>query len=171
MSRYNWARVLAGTPEEVNRELVKVEQAGRSAVFTDTAATITAAHTFTARQTFSAGLAIAGVTASNVTLTAVSAANVAGVVMTVPTVQDWSVGVRTTGAFVLNSGNAFAGTDVVSISAAGAVRLGASGGAVGFLGATPATRPTVTGAKGGNAALASLLTALAALGLVTDSTT
>jgi len=34
-----------------------------------------------------------------------------------------------------------------------------------------ATKPTVTGAKGGNAALASLLTALAAYGLVTDSTT
>jgi len=34
----------------------------------------------------------------------------------------------------------------------------------------PDTKPTVTGAKGGNAALASLLTALAAANLVTDST-
>ena len=34
-----------------------------------------------------------------------------------------------------------------------------------------ATVPTVTGAKGGNAALTSLLTHLAALGIVTDSTT
>ena len=33
------------------------------------------------------------------------------------------------------------------------------------------TKPTVTGSKGGNAALTSLLTALAALGIVTDSTT
>lgn len=32
-------------------------------------------------------------------------------------------------------------------------------------------RPTITGSRGGNAALASLLTALATLGLVTDSTT
>jgi hypothetical protein len=32
-------------------------------------------------------------------------------------------------------------------------------------------KPTVTGAKGGNAALASLMTALAGFGLVTDSTT
>lgn len=35
----------------------------------------------------------------------------------------------------------------------------------------PASKPTVTGAKGGNAALASLMTALVAYGLVTDSTT
>lgn len=33
------------------------------------------------------------------------------------------------------------------------------------------TKPTVTGAKGGNAALTSLLSALASLGIVTDSTT
>jgi hypothetical protein len=41
----------------------------------------------------------------------------------------------------------------------------------GFFGATPTGRPTVTGSRGGNAALASLITALATLGLVTDSTT
>jgi len=42
---------------------------------------------------------------------------------------------------------------------------------IGFFGATTATKPTVTGSRGGNAALASLLTALAGLGLITDSTT
>jgi hypothetical protein len=43
---------------------------------------------------------------------------------------------------------------------------------VGFFGtAPPAAKPTVSGAKGSNAALASLLTALAAYGLVTDTTT
>lgn len=42
---------------------------------------------------------------------------------------------------------------------------------VGFFGATPVGRPTVSGAKGGNATLASLVTALANLGLITDSTT
>jgi hypothetical protein len=41
---------------------------------------------------------------------------------------------------------------------------------VGFYGASPQTKPTVTGSRGGNAALASLLTALANLGLITDST-
>jgi hypothetical protein len=35
----------------------------------------------------------------------------------------------------------------------------------------PFTVPTVTGSKGGNAALASLITALATLGLVVDKTT
>jgi hypothetical protein len=41
---------------------------------------------------------------------------------------------------------------------------------MGFYGATPVVRPSVTGSRGGNAALASLLTQLAALGLVADST-
>jgi hypothetical protein len=36
---------------------------------------------------------------------------------------------------------------------------------------TPNTKPTISGSRGGNAALASLITALAGLGLVTDSTT
>jgi hypothetical protein len=42
---------------------------------------------------------------------------------------------------------------------------------IGFYGAPEHAKPTITGAKGGNAALTSLLTQLAALGLVTDSTT
>jgi hypothetical protein len=42
---------------------------------------------------------------------------------------------------------------------------------VGFYGAAAASRPTVTGSRGGNAALASLLSALATLGLITDGTT
>ena len=39
-----------------------------------------------------------------------------------------------------------------------------------FGAATPIVKPTVTGSRGGNAALASLLTALAALGLITNGT-
>jgi hypothetical protein len=42
---------------------------------------------------------------------------------------------------------------------------------LGFYTATPVAQQTVTGAKGGNAALTSLMTALAATGLVIDSTT
>jgi hypothetical protein len=51
--------------------------------------------------------------------------------------------------------------------------LEASGSAamIGFLGAAAVVRPTVTGAKAGNAALTSVLTALANLGLITDSST
>lgn len=44
-------------------------------------------------------------------------------------------------------------------------------GNVGFFAATPAAKQTVTGSRGGNAALASLLTALATFGLITDSST
>jgi hypothetical protein len=43
-------------------------------------------------------------------------------------------------------------------------------GQVGFNSTAPIAKPTVTGAKGSNAALASLMTALAAYGLITDST-
>jgi hypothetical protein len=44
-------------------------------------------------------------------------------------------------------------------------------GDLGFYGTPPISKPTVTGSRGGNAALASLLTELANLGLITDSTT
>ena len=42
---------------------------------------------------------------------------------------------------------------------------------IGFLGATDVARQTVSGSRGGNAALQSLLTALANFGLITDTTT
>ncbi len=45
----------------------------------------------------------------------------------------------------------------------------ANGTGVAFNGTAPIAKPTVTGSRGGNAALASLLTQLAALGLITDS--
>lgn len=44
-------------------------------------------------------------------------------------------------------------------------------GNIGFYNTAPQSKQTVSGAKGSNAALGSLMTALAALGLVTDSTT
>lgn len=49
--------------------------------------------------------------------------------------------------------------------------LDAEGDQLGFHGATPVGRQTVTGSRGGNAALADLLTKLATLGLITDGTT
>lgn len=45
------------------------------------------------------------------------------------------------------------------------------GSNVGFYNTAPAAKQTVTGSRGGNAALASLLTALATIGLLTDSST
>lgn len=44
-------------------------------------------------------------------------------------------------------------------------------GSVGFNNTAPVAKPTITGARASNAALASLLTALAATGILTDSTT
>jgi hypothetical protein len=41
---------------------------------------------------------------------------------------------------------------------------------VGFQGSSPLAKPSVSGSRGGNAALASLLTALASYGLITDAT-
>lgn len=46
-----------------------------------------------------------------------------------------------------------------------------TGSTAGFFSATPASKPTVTGSTGGNAALQSLAAALATLGLITNSTT
>lgn len=49
--------------------------------------------------------------------------------------------------------------------------MASSSDKIGFHGAAPVARQTVTGSRGGNAALASLLTKLANLGLIIDSTT
>jgi hypothetical protein len=55
------------------------------------------------------------------------------------------------------------------VNATNPLSLGSA--AIGFYGTAPIAKPTVTGSAGGNAALASLLTQLAALGLITDSST
>ena len=52
----------------------------------------------------------------------------------------------------------------------GNIGLGSAVSQIGFYNATPVSKPEVTGSKGANAALTSLMTALADLGLVTDST-
>jgi len=56
--------------------------------------------------------------------------------------------------------------NILAINAAGT----AINGQVGFNSTTPIAKPTITGAKGGNAALGSLLTALVSYGLITDAT-
>lgn len=48
--------------------------------------------------------------------------------------------------------------------------LNHDGSGVGFYGTAPVAKPTVSGSRGGNAALESLLTALASQGLITNST-
>lgn len=72
-----------------------------------------------------------------------------------------------------------AATSQIEIHSPGVLRLRGTGtgagqgvkleGKLGFYNTTPAARPTVTGGRGGNAALASLLAGLAALGLIVDS--
>lgn len=55
--------------------------------------------------------------------------------------------------------------------AGGGINLGASGEKISCYGGTPIARQTVTGSRGGNVALADLLTKLANLNLIIDSTT
>ena len=75
-------------------------------------------------------------------------------------VQDGLVDVTATQAVVLRPHNA-----------GGTATLSLFGDLIGFYSTSPIAKPTVTGAKAGNAALASLCTSLANLGLITNSTT
>lgn len=61
------------------------------------------------------------------------------------------------------------GTGTIIVGGGSSSQIQASDTGIGFYGTSPAAKPTVTGSRGGNAALASLLTALSDLGLVTNS--
>ena len=63
------------------------------------------------------------------------------------------------------------GTNEVALIGNGSEVLTVGANTLGFFGSAPIVKRTITGSRGGNAALASLLTALAATGLLTDSTT
>ena len=71
----------------------------------------------------------------------------------------------------ISASNARIFTDKRGSGTATALIVQKSGGTLGFMGTGGTTRQTITGSRGGNAALASLLTALASHGLITDSTT
>jgi hypothetical protein len=84
----------------------------------------------------------------------------------------------TTGSVKVSSSTASSSTTTGALVVTGGVGIGGAtnlGGPVtisstcGFNGTAPIAKPTVTGSRGGNAALASLLTALANYGLITDS--
>lgn len=64
---------------------------------------------------------------------------------------------------------AAAGTIGGESTSVDAIKFSTSG--VGFNGTDPIAKPAISGSRGGNAALASLITALATYGLVTDSST
>jgi hypothetical protein len=73
-------------------------------------------------------------------------------------------------AVVTVEGEADAGLSVLA-KTTGIVNLGSADNKLAFFGSGAAVKQAITGSRGGNAALASLLTALAAHGLITDSTT
>lgn len=74
-----------------------------------------------------------------------------------------------TNSSLLIQGKGTGGVNLVDGGAATKFRINTTG--IGFYGTTPVAKPSVTGSRGGNAALASLLTAGANMGLWTDSTT
>jgi hypothetical protein len=69
----------------------------------------------------------------------------------------------------INDGDAVSGAGINIHSQHNGVKF--NGATIGFFGSTGTAKPTITGSKAANAALTSLLTALAALGILTDSTT
>jgi hypothetical protein len=77
---------------------------------------------------------------------------------------------KTNGGNTLTFYNSFVGKFAIDVDGNGA-SFGRTGDKFAVAGATPIARPTVTGSKGGNAALASALAALVAAGIVNDSTT
>lgn len=86
-------------------------------------------------------------------------------------VQDWmfQLGYQDFNALCLVDNTA--GVLVMEAKEGGSLTLGASAKSLGFYGSGGAVKPTITGSRSANAALASLLTALASQGLLTDSTT
>ena len=85
-----------------------------------------------------------------------------GTTMTFPTTN--ATIARTDAAQTFSGNQTFSGR----VDVAGAIKVG---GNVGFNNVEPIAVPNISGSRGGNAALASLLTALASYGLITDSTT
>lgn len=72
------------------------------------------------------------------------------------------------GASVVAADNGFA--ELRNAAGAARVQVGGAADGVGFHGSSPIAKPTIVGSRGGNAALASLLTQLAAYGLIIDGT-
>jgi hypothetical protein len=81
-----------------------------------------------------------------------------------------SAGANLNAMFLPLAANDALATQVVNTGVSNGVRIGAStSDKLAFWGGTPGGPPTVTGSRAGNAALASLLSGLAARGLIIDS--
>lgn len=86
--------------------------------------------------------------------------------------RSWAFGIATDGRWFVQDVTAGANRLFVSTAGVFQFQVGAEVlGSVGFFGTAAQTKKIVTGSRGGNAALASLLTELAAYGLITNSTT
>lgn len=86
--------------------------------------------------------------------------------------NDGDIYIGSTSAFANQARYVFMNSSAWTALAVGGVeRIAADTTGLGFFGSAPIAKPNTTGSRGGNAALASLLTNLANLGLITDSTT
>lgn len=105
----------------------------------------------------------------------------------------WTLDLESSGQMLFSSGSGsgifFASGGVFSVTAPSGINMGVTTGPInlkvananilsigvgptlGMFGSVGTGQPTITGSKGGNTALASLITALAAFGLVIDATT
>ena len=79
-----------------------------------------------------------------------------------------NISLRTNSAIQIDSNG---GSILVGTVFGSTLRLGGSASSVGFFNSSGTTQQTITGSRGGNAALAGLLTALATHNLIVDSTT
>ena len=82
------------------------------------------------------------------------------------TSRSWSIG-----ANQVMEGDFVIAVSTTNANAPSATRFVLTATGAGFNGTAAIAKPTITGSRGANAALASLLTALANYGLITDSTT
>lgn len=91
-------------------------------------------------------------------------------------VQSGTSGQLRVGAVIVNAAS-LSGSEKLLVSGgfrvedSGSARIETNGTGLGFFSAPPISRPTVTGSRGGNAALLSFLTAVENLGLILNSTT
>ncbi len=76
-----------------------------------------------------------------------------------------------TNPVAVSGGSGLGATLNLGWTAANGVVVGGPSQKIGFYGAPPIARPSITGSRAGNTALASIVTALSAFGLITDSTT
>lgn len=124
----------------------------------------TGPHTFNALTTFRATASAVSLTGANVSLGIGTA--FAGGQSEFYTAGGNPLGIGTAGSAAVNFYTA--STIAITIDATQGVKIV---GKSGFNNTAPIAKPTITGSRAANAALASLLTSLASYGLVTDSTT